>query len=95
MTAVMKKQPFEVLDIDIDCTRVCGDDDSIASVVASYTGPDQALSIEAYTVPYSDQTVKVVTYLGTDRKRYKVTGYMVTTKGRLLEFEFTIAVKDT
>lgn len=49
MTAAMKKQPFEILDYDIDCARECGDDDSIASVVASYTGPDQALSIEAYT----------------------------------------------
>ncbi len=94
MAEVKQKQPFEILDYDLNFSRDL-DGDTIASVSAAYTGPDDGLEMEARTVDYDDEVIKVITAYGTDKKRYKITVYVVTTGGRVIESEFILAIKDT
>lgn len=86
------KQPYEVLDFDIDAYRELEDGDVLASAYAAVTGPDEELVIEKTT--FTADRAKVWLSGGTDKKRYLVTVYMPTRDGRLLEAEFTIHVKD-
>lgn len=89
------KQPREVDDFDIICTRRLGDGDTIASdgVTATYTGPDNALVIDRCTS--TDVVAKIWIAGGTNGKTYKITAMISTTLGRLIEADFNLLVKDT
>lgn len=87
------KQPSEVDDFDIICTRRLGDGDTIAGVTATYTGPDNTLIIDRCS--WTDVVAKVWLAGGTNGKTYKVTALITTALGRVLEGDFNVLVKDT
>ena len=89
------KQPNEILDYDIECARQMAHGDSIESVTAYFTGPDEELFIETVgPVDYSPTIAKVRLSGGTNLKRYKVTLLIITRDGLLIESEFNIRIKD-
>jgi hypothetical protein len=86
------KQPREVDDFDIICTRRLGAGDVITGVTATYAGPDLALAIER--CEWTDTVAKVWLSGGTDKKNYKITLLITTAKGRTIESDFILIVKD-
>lgn len=87
------KQPFEVLDFDIDASRYINDSDSIASASAIVTGADNLLVVEKVT--FDGPIAKVWISGGANNVRYKVTVYIVSAQGRAVEAEFMMEVEDT
>jgi hypothetical protein len=87
------KQPREIQDFDIICTRRLTAGDIITGVTATYSGPDLALVIER--CEWSDTTAKVWVSGGSDKKSYKITLLITTAQGRTLEVDFMLTVKDT
>lgn len=92
MSETKTKQPREIEDFDIICTKRMGDDDTITNVTASFTGPDQSLVIERCT--WTDTVAKIWTSAGTDMVTYKITALIRTANGRLIEADFHLVVKD-
>lgn len=93
--SVDPKQPNEVLDYDIECVREMPEGDSIASVTAYITGPDEELFVETVgTVDYSPTVAKIRLSGGTNLKKYKVTLLIITLDGLLIESEFNIRIRD-
>lgn len=87
-----RKQPREIEDFDIICAKRMSDDDTITSVTASYSGPDQSLVIERCT--WTDTVAKIWTSGGTDMVTYKITALIHTANGRLIEVDFHLEVRD-
>lgn len=87
------KQPSETLDFDIDCRKRMDSSDTITSVNASFSGPNQALVIER-TSFYDDTVAKIYVSGGTDNTTYKITLLVVTMNGTTIETEFLLHVKD-
>lgn len=91
--ATKRKQPYEVLDFDIDFTKRMPDGDSLVAVQATVQGIDESLTVERTT--FDGPIAKVYLAGGTSSVTYKVTVMVVTADGRALEYEFNIFVKDT
>lgn len=88
------KQPQEVLDYDIDCTKRLSSDDTIIRVQPSVSGPDNLLVVERSTPIENGTRAKIWLSGGTHMARYKVTVLCVTYEGRTIESEFFVNVKD-
>lgn len=86
------KQPFEVLDYDIDCSRYINEGDAISNAFAVIKGADTSLYIDKVT--WNASTIKVWLGGGTDGVQYKITAYAVSIDGRAVEGDFLMNVKD-
>lgn len=87
------KQPHEVLDFDIDCSRRVGDDDTIKSVTVTINGPDDVL-FQPVPATFTDIIAKVWLAGGMSGNAYKVTVLVETVGGRKIEKEFMMFVKE-
>lgn len=87
------KQPHEVLDFDIDGSRRIGDDDSIADVSVTITGPDGVL-FQPVPATWSETVAKIWLAGGMDGEVYKVTILVITMGARKIEREFLMYVKE-
>lgn len=86
------KQPFEVLDFDIQCHRRMDSDDELVGVSATFTGQDATLVVERVT--WDATVAKIWLGGGTNNVTYKVTVLIATMNGRIIETDFLVHVKD-
>lgn len=92
MLGTIKKQPREIIDVDIDFDLFLPDTDIIISV---FSVPDTpTLVIPISDIVENNKVVKVWLTEGIDSIDYKVTTIVTTSKGRIIEVEFKVKVKE-
>ena len=90
MLGVVRKQPGDRLDYDIDFTDWLVDGDSLAA--ASAVADDNSITIG--TVQVIPPLVKIWISGGTAGQSYKITVTTTTTAGRVKEVDFKLRVAD-
>lgn len=92
MLGIVKKQPSETIDVDIDFSVFLPETDTILQVtsVSDVVG----LDIPFTDIVESGKTAKVWLSAGIDATEYKVTTTITTTGGRVIEVEFKVKVKE-
>jgi hypothetical protein len=93
---VVIKQPWEVLDYDIDCRpayNVDGDTDKVIDVAWSVT-PDEPNGLEVEALIMGEDFVKCWFYGGNEDVDYMVELYVTTQAGRHKEDEIDVRIRE-
>ena len=91
---VAVKQPWEVLDWDIDCSPAFnGTPDTVASVSIEVT-PDEVGGVTAQAVLMGTDQVKCWFYGGNENTEYTAEVFITTVAGRQKEDEIIVSIKE-
>jgi hypothetical protein len=93
MLGTVKKQPNEVIDVDVSFDTFLPTLDEIVSIESFPDDP--SLVIPFTDIVDNNRTVKVWLQEGTDGIDYKVTVRIHTSGGRVVEAEFKVKLKET
>ena len=95
---MIRKQPADFLDYDIDFSKWLIGTDAISTIVAQVTRDDGAVlteaDLEAKYIINNNPRVKVWLINGVDRENYKVELTITTDDGRVKQVELRVRVRD-
>lgn len=93
MLGIVKKQPNEVIDVDVSFDTFLPALDAIVSIESF---PDDVSLVIPFTdIVDNSRTAKIWLQDGTDGIDYKVTVRVHTSGGRIVEAEFKVKLKET